>query len=466
MAKRSVRPETPDAVLSAYATLKGRYGFPISLKRIGSHYYIYKQRIRWDKASKKYVCIEMQYLGAIADDGTFRPRKMVANDIDAARAVIAAHGGKVVMPSAANLPEPSAKSSITTLDKKILTELTMDGRLQVSDLARRLGENERKVGYRIRVLEKRLGISYRPKVYLESLGYLHFIVFVKFRGSRPDPDLLQREMDSNATVQFAALTSGGKYDLILIIATISDYNAVATESLPAALRKIRMGPSLKDIASDWYVSFFDISKGLLPLRENFMAEYLSKSIWTRRQERKSNSISRNEFATLSALNADGAVSFREIEQRNGMSEGSARYSYESLVKRKVISGTTICMNGLGIKYNVFLLMEIIDEGLYAGTRVEVYRIETKESGDHTSNRIPLVANMGAPYGVLFMVPVASDGALESLEREFYSNVKGIRISALILTKIFCGTLPYNRFDNTKTYQYEQLMLHDKQKEQK
>src|SRR5208282_4016983 len=98
-------------------------------------------------------------------------------------------------------------------------------------------------GYRIRSLEKRLGITYRPKINLESLGYLYFIVFVKFRGSRPDPELLKREMESTASVQFAALTSSSRYDMVLIVATASDYNAVATENLPLSLRKIRMSPS-------------------------------------------------------------------------------------------------------------------------------------------------------------------------------------------------------------------------------
>jgi DNA-binding Lrp family transcriptional regulator len=456
MVSKSGKARASDAVLSTYADLKRKYDFPISLKRISGRHYLYKQLIRWDKEAKKYVCVEMRYLGAIADDGTFRPRKMVANDMDAARAVIAAHGGKVVMPEAIPSAELVPLPRTSELDRRILTELTMDGRLQASELARRLGEKERKVGYRIRTLEKKLSISYKPRINLESLGYLRFIVFVKFRVSRPDPDLLQKEMDSMPSVQFAALTSSSKYDLILILATTSDYAAAAIENLPDALKRIRMSPSLKDIAADWYVSYFDISKGFMPFRQRFMEDYTVKSVWTKRQERKSTSISRNEYATLRALNADGAVSFREIEQRNGMSEGSAKYSYDGLIERKVISGTTICMEGLKTKYSAFLLMEINDEGLYSSTREEVYRIETTEMENHISNRIAMVANIGAPYGGLFLVPVSREGELEELEREFYEKVKGITITPMVLTKILNGTLPYNRFDNTKTYQYQLL----------
>lgn len=466
MDKRSGKPETPDAVLSAYATLKGRYGFPISLKRINNHYYLYKQQIRWDRDSRKYVCVEMRYLGALADDGTFRPRKMVANDIDSAKAVIAAHGGKVTMPDPINLPAQQSAQRITDLDRRILTELTMDGRLQASEMARRLGAEERRVGYRIRSLEKRFNIVYKPKVKLESLGHLYFIVFVKFRASRPDPERLQKEMDSISAVQFAALTSGSRYDLVLILAASSDYRPGSTDGLPDIMMRIRMSPSLKEIASDWYVSFFDISKGLVPLRQSFVDEQLSKSVWTRRQERKTNSVSRNEYATLRALNADGAVAFREVESKNGMSEGSARYGYEGLMARKVLSNVTICMQGLRTKYNAFLIMEIIDEALYSDTRQEIFRIIINERADHISNRIALVANVGAPYGVLFLVPVANDGDLEALESEFYSKVKGIRLSSMVLTKTLCGTLPYNRFDNTKSGQYERLMLYERQHENK
>jgi DNA-binding Lrp family transcriptional regulator len=464
MAKRSRAAGVPDAVASAYERLKKSYSFPLSLKRIGGRYYLYKQLIRWDRENRKYVCVEMRYLGAVADDGTFRPRKMVANDIDAAKAVIAAHGGRVAMPDPGEPAGQERAPSPIELDRRILTELTMDGRIQASELARRLGIDERRAGYRIRSLERRFDIVYRPRVNLEALGYLHFIVFVKFRDSRPDPDLLQKELDSISAVQFAALSSSSKYDMVLIVSTISDYTDVAKEGLPAALRKLRMCASLKDIGAEWYVSYFDISKGFLPLRQSFIEERISQSVWTKRQERGSNSISRNEYATLRALNEQGSVSFREIEQRNSMSEGSARYSYEGLVGRKVIDGVTICMRGLRARYSAFLLMEIIDEGVYSDTRHEVYRIETTDREGAAFNRIPMLANMGAPYGVIFLVPVMGDGELEALEREFYAKVRGIRISTMVLTKILCGTFPYNRLDNTKTFQYERLMLHEKEQE--
>ncbi len=466
MARKTPKAEPPDAVLSAYAGLKRRYDFPISLKRISGRHYLYKQVIRWDKEHKKYVCVEMQYLGAISDDGTFRPRKMVANDIDSAKAVIAAHGGKVTMPDPNAFPAPERRPPTAELDRRILTELTMDGRVQTSELARRLGADERKVGYRIRALEKRFGICYTPKINLEALGYLHFIVFVKFRGSRPDPDQLQKEISSMSAVQFAALSSNSKYDLVLIIATISNYNAVETESLPVLLKNLRMSPSLKDIGAEWYVSYFDISKGFMPLRQSFLEERISHAVWTKRQERKTTSISKNEYATLLALNSAGDASFRDIEKRNGMSEGSARYSYEGLIGRKVIGGTTICMRGIAARYSALVLMEIIDEGIYSDTRDEVYRIETTDPEGSAFNRIPMAANTGAPYGAIFLVPIINDGDLEALENEFYSKVKGIRISAMVLTKVLCGTFPYNRFDNTKTFQYERLMSHEKQQKKR
>ena len=446
---------TPTAVQAAYAELKRRYGFPVSLKRISGHYYLYKQLIRWDREAKKYRCVEMRYLGSISDAGAFKPRKMERNDIESAKAVIAAHGGRVVMPES-QAARPGGRLRITELDRKILTELTMDGRIQVSELARRLGAEERSVGNRMRSLERSLGMEYRPKVLLEGLGYLFFIVFAKFRDRRPDPDHLEREMNAFPSVQFAALSSNSKYDLVLIIATINDYNAVAKESLPVILRKIRMSPAVKDIEAEWYVSYFDISKGFMPLRQIFVEERLKGSIWTRRQEKGSGSLSKNEYATLLALNADGAESFRAIEKRNGMSDGSARYSYDSLVERKVLTGVTVCMKSLPTMYNALLLVEIVDEGAYAATRNEVYRIEITEDPGHIANRIPLAANMGAPYGVIFMVPILRDGDLENLEREFYAKVKGIKLSSMVLTKTLCGTPPYNRFDNTKSFQYEML----------
>lgn len=445
----------PSAVSARYTELKRSYGFSVSLKRIGGRYYLYKQIIKWDKEKRKYVCTEMKYLGAISDEGVFKPRKAQPDDIDSAKSVIEAHGGKVTMPEHA-LPTHAPALSITELDRRILTELTMDARTQISDIAKRLGVDEKKVGYRIRSLEGKLGINYVPKITLERLGYLYFIVFAKFRGARPDPDKLQKEIEAISAVQFGALAANSKYDLILIIATRNEYNAVGKDSLPSVLKKIRMEPSLRDIKSEWYVSYFDIVKGFMPLRQNFIDEKLSNSVWTKRQEREPNSLSKNEYALLKMLNQDGSGSFRSVEQQNGMTDGSAKYSYDRLIERKVLDGVTICMKSLGVMYNSFLLMEIIDEGAYAATRNEVYRIETTEKPDSISNRITMVANMGAPYGGMVLMPIFKDGDLEELEREFYLKVKGIRLSGMVLTKILCGTPPYNRYDNTKSLQYELL----------
>jgi DNA-binding Lrp family transcriptional regulator len=453
VAKLPTSKSVPVAVRERYEALKRSYSFPISLKRISGHYYIYKQLISWDREQKKYRCVEMQYLGSISETGEFRARRLKGDDIESARAVIAAHGGSVVMPSPSGL-QVSSKPRTTELDRGILTGLTMDGRAPVPALAASLGEEGKRLGYRIRSLEGRLGIEYRPKVIIEGLGYLYFIVFAKFASARPDSDALQRELESNPAVQFAALSPDSKYDMVMVVASISDYNVMGEESLPAILRNIRMGPSLKEIKAEWYVSYFDVIKGFMPLRQLFLEERILKSVWTKRQERKQGSLSRNEYAVLAALNLNGATSFRAVERQNNMADGSAKYSYDRLSERKVLNGVTICMNRIGALYNALLIMEIIDEGAYAATRNEVWGIEITERPDHIANRITMVANMGAPYGALFLVPVFKDGDIEELEREFYSKVKGIRISTMVLTKTLCGTMPYNRFDNTKSIQYE------------
>ncbi|MDE1865073.1 MAG: AsnC family transcriptional regulator [Candidatus Micrarchaeota archaeon] len=449
----------PRAVLERYEGLKRSYSFPISLKRIKGHYYIYKQLISWDRELKKYRSVEMQYLGSISSTGEFRARRLKGDDIESAKAVISAHGGTVTMPEQA-APHAEGRSRITETDRRILTELTMDGRARVPEIASRLGLDQKAASYRIRALEKRFGIVYRPKVEVEGLGYLYFVVFVKFTSSRPDLDALEKEISANPSIQFAALSPDSKYDMVLIVATISNYNShdpTDEESLPAILRNIRMGPSLRDVEAEWYASYFDVAKGFVPLRQAFIEKLKRSSVWTARQERGPSKLSKNEYAVLEALNNDGAESFRSIERRNGMADGTARYSYDRMSGRNVVRGITICMGGVGSLYNALLIMEVIDEKAYAATRREAWAIELSERPDHLVNKITLAANIGAPYGALFMAPVFAEGDLDALQNEFYSRVKGVRISIMVLTKILCGTVPYNRFDNTKSLRYERFM---------
>jgi hypothetical protein len=250
-------------------------------------------------------------------------------------------------------------------------------------------------------------------------------------------------------VQLGALTTNGRYDMLLIVAAENDADfAVVLDSIHAI-------KAFEHVKAEWYISYLFVTKGFIPLRNGFF-DLLEKRVWRKRAEETEYSqwrLSGVEYATLKSMNRDGAVQLASIERESGMSAGSAGYAYDKLKSRKIIEMVSMSMPSPGVMYNAAIVMEIIDVSEFNSTQVELMKFITDEEAGFVTNRFCLVGDIGMPNGGLFIMPVMRDGDLERVQAEMARRVKGIRTHSFIITDLLCGRYVYGRFDNARSVQH-------------
>lgn len=444
--------DTPEAVTDSYEQLKIKLGANLSLKKIKGHNYLYRQLIEWDKERRKYICRESKYLGKIEDNGRFVPKAVAGkDDIEVAKAVIAAHGGTVVLPNpeVPEVPQQTKRMIFSELDLGLLMDLTMDGRMRPNAIAEKRGTNARGIGYKIGSLEKKLMLEYVPHIIIDKLGYSWFIVLVKFLEDKPDSGKVKEGLEQIPNVQFGAMTNG-KYDMMLYVAAENDHDFVDI------LAKMKMIPAFDKLRSEWYISYMFMTKGFIPIRDSFFEVLEKNKIWNRKMGSRtafSGKLSKNEYQMLRLLNKDGKVSFAEMERGISIATGSANYIYDKLKADGVLNIISINMTNLNILYNAVIMMDLIDRTEYLKTRIDLLKFINDEENGFLTNRFCLTGDVGIPDGGLFILPIMKEGQLEKIQKELEKKIKGVRLSSFIITDILCGKFIYHRFDSTMSSQY-------------
>ncbi len=454
----------PEKVLQKFQELKKNYPFPIVLRRINGRYYIYKQISKRNRQTGKTEMVESAYLGKITDGGVFvvKGLKNPEEDIEVAKAVIFAHGGTVTLPET-----PEAKlhatpiGEFTDVDLRILTNLTMNARMPLAFLAGKLGMDPKALDRRIKSLEKRLGIRYVPHIRLEPLGYLQFFIFVKFRGKMPNAERVKLDLKDEPSVQFAAFCNG-RYNLVLHVI------AKSNNDLSAIIERIKNKNSLINLPSKWYATAFNGTYGFVPFRDEIFRA-LEKDVWHRTKEKPRPAqyqLLQGEFSVLKELNKDGAVPFAKIEREGNIAVGGGLRAYEKLKDRGILNRVGITMENLPIKYNALIIMEITNHSAFIASRKQLLEYIISEDRNFISSKFSLVGDINLPQGVLFVMPIVADGQLEKEIENLTDKVKGIKVSYLILTDVFLGSILHRRFDNLYSNQYKRLISVYKEAAQK
>ncbi len=77
--------------------------------------------------------------------------------------------------------------------------------------------------------------------------------------------------------------------------------------------------------------------------------------------------------------------------------------------------------------------------------------------DGPTNTFAYVAEITAPSGFLFILPVINEGKLEEEIENISQQIKGITIKSMIITQTVLGELCYRRIDNNQSSQMEILV---------
>lgn len=416
--------DVPDAVLHTYELKRGEYPFYVVLKRMGGRYYLYRQTSKWDKEKKKVRTLA-EYLGRIATDGTFIEKSIARKEPDGTHATYQ------------RAPVAFENTDFDEIDKKLLTILSMNGRADLAYWARRMGVSEQLAYYKVKQLERRLGIRYLAEINVEKLGYLKIFIMVKFTKKIPKKEEITEALKAEPRVQLAFLTKGD-YDLMIyaLVKNISGWETIDT------IVKLRKGLLIRYPAR-WYATVFYEHFGFVPIRGEFI-DLLKDSIMKR------------EYAVLKELNDNGIQEFTAIDRKYGFDAGRAGYTYHKLRENQTIKRVTITMQRLPIRYVGVIANEMVEEVKFRAKRAKLLSDIIERTGSLT-NKYALTGDVANPDGYLFFLPVLQEGALSQAFEKIAKLNLGVDLKTSIITEILVGSFCYRLFDISYARQYSLLV---------
>ena len=377
-----------------------------------------------------------------------------ADDFEKAKALIAEHGGSITWPE-----ENKKTKAITDLtveeasevDARLLTVLSMNARASFASMGKLIGLSPSATYTRIKNLEESYGIKYTAEMDLLLLGYMHFVILVKFSGKQPSMAELKAAMEGEPRVQFASATRGD-YDLVIHVVEENNILAAIT------VWKLRTESPLRRYNAVWDVSPLSMNYGFVPADADFFDALLKCRIWTRTKEKlrpSGNDLRHGEFAVLKELNKDGSRSFSEIDADYGLLKGGARYTYYKLKEKGIIKRVTVVAESTPVRYMGILILKYVNGEQFNSTRGNLLLEIIKDT--KLLNKYALVGDIGAPSGVIMFLPITENDELSNTIESIESRVKGVELSALIVINVLKGRLCYRRFDNDYSVQRDTLV---------
>lgn len=432
-------PKLPIKVQNTLLRMKKEHTHYVEVKLIHGLYCVFESRGIYDRERKRTKKVT-NYLGRILENGKFVEAKHRIRKPEQADAAAAA-------------PSERHPTNLDSYDKKLLTALSMNSRATYSFLGELAGLPKNTVYGRVRQLERSYGIRYTAEIDIEKLGYLKFLVLVKFLGGVPSSEEVRSGLAREPKVQLAMSLTGGDYDLLIYVLAESnrDVNTLS--------RVILSNSIFVEYPAEWHTIPFYETYNFVPLREEFISTF--NEVITRRtglfeqsMTEKKKTILKREFAVLNELNNDARIDFTEIDKKYGFDSGRAQYSYYKLMQRKLLTRTTISLDKLSMKYLAAFFIKIINSKEFSRTR-KVLLDHIVEEIDRPTNRYSLIGDIGSPYGAVLVSPVY-DSADVDLIRKKLSEVKGIEVKTAVATNVLVGKICYRRFDNAYSIQSDIL----------
>jgi DNA-binding Lrp family transcriptional regulator len=341
----------------------------------------------------------------------------------------------------------------------ILKELSTNPRDGIAAISKRLGLPYQTTLYWIRKLEKKYGIHYTLEpIFLNKFGFFRFFALAKFKDRRPNITELRKLLESKPQVQAAFLTKGS-YDLFIFFLA---EDPISAEDF---IYEIRSDAALADYPAYWHSSYYTQGIGYIPLRDSFF-DQLEKRVWRRSKDqprKQRDQIFLREYATLKELNSNGMIEFSKIDEKYGLKNGSARYTYRRLLDDKLILRITIAMDSPPIKDTAVFVAEQINLGKFNKNKENFLREELADEGKPL-NRYIFAGDIGSPYGIILIAPMYDSLDFDIAEQRLWDTVKGARIKASILTTMLVGRLCYRNIYTEKTWLYKSLITGRKPKD--
>ncbi|MDE1861234.1 MAG: hypothetical protein KGH72_05990 [Candidatus Micrarchaeota archaeon] len=442
--------EVPKAVKDKFQGLKEENA-NIYLKTINGNYYVYRQSYKWQQAAKKSKTTS-EYLGKITPQGKFIAKlSSYRDELEKAKEIIEANGGRIYW-NEQEAGQPKLKSTVSEINDrgiKILTALSMNARMPISHMSKLTGLKKSTLYYHLKNLEKSLDIRYTLELNAEALGYITYLLLIKFDDQTPNLEDLKKVLEKDPRIQFAAALKGD-YDLVIYLL---DEGPIKAED---NLWKFRSETLLGSYKALWYLIPLGQIYSFVPIRESFIENVLIEKTATRGKTVSGTAITHKELTLLRELNKNSMEDFTTLDEKYGFGGGTARYVYEKLRDKGIIVRSTINIGKVPMKYLGVMLLETSRAADVNNTRHKLLR-GIIQSTSHPTDKYALVGNIGAPGGMMFFMPVFEEEEFEEAFRYYQNEVDGTIMRSMIVTEVLVGSLCYRKFDNHYSRQHSLLV---------
>ncbi len=242
-------------------------------------------------------------------------------------------------------------------DKKIIAELSLNARANISDIAKKVGLSKQVVKYRLENLEKRKIIEgYYAILNINKLGYLYNRIFLKFQNVNPDKEneIIKFFITHKKIGWIAQLD--GDWDLAAVVWARDSVEF--EEVLDEILNKF--GKYFED-------KFISVATKIYHLKHKFLISINSPSeiiLGGKVEEAKIDYLDHN---ILGILTKNARKSLIEIGEELKTSPKVIKYRIKSLINKKIILGFNIKLNYRLLEYThqkIFLhLTNMSNEGI-------------------------------------------------------------------------------------------------------
>lgn len=450
----TIMTQYPETVLGTFNRLKKRFGFRIVLRKLSGHFYVYDAKTWWDKKEKRTRSMQ-KYIGRIKEDGRFiRKDEYYAEvNLERSKEMLEAHGAVVSFPGkqTTTVTPSKVEEELSEVDKKILMCLSMNARMSISKLAKLVGVGVQTAYNRTKSLEKRFDIKYILEIDVEKLGFIRYLISIKFEENKPKIEELERAFEGEYRIQFA-VTTKGEYDVVMYY--VDENPLKATDNIS----ELRYKEPLNDYRALWQMGAIAQIFSFMPLRDMFIEHVLKERVWHRTKDTPKidkNQLRYREFAVLKELNNNSTLDFSDIDKKYNFNKGTSRYTYHSLRERGIIARPTLTMANLGVKYIGMISISNIHYKKIQENRYK-FLLDIMEYGK-VANRYSLGENIGSPFGAIMFLPITEEGYLDKVADTIEQELQGSVVRSSVVTNVLLGSLCYRRFDSNYSRQYKLLI---------
>ncbi len=446
----------PENIDRAVKRIRKEYGHYVEAKMLRGRYRLFQatsvynpEKGRSDKITK--------YLGWFTDEGLLIPanrrdpgsKEFIEREREEKERI------KALEESVKSLEQKHVEESVRKRETEkhemnILKALSMDARSTIPELEKATGIKSTAVSYHKRNLERRYNIKYTLEIDIEKFGYINYVAFADFKDKKPAYKEMKGELEKLPYVQ-AAMTTNGTHDMVIFLVVEATSNARAT-----LYQLTRHAFPSYDI--EWTMSPIYFSKGFVPLRDEFF-DMLKDKIWTRTRARPRpghDQITVVEYDVLKAMNRNASSDFASIDRAIGAERGRSNYAYHRLLDRGIIKRATINMENLHSKFDVLLVMDIVNMKKWEPARTELLLDVIRWNKRH-SDKYSFACDIMAPKGMLALTHVFEGEDLEEASGELAGKMTGAKIDSMIITKTLIGSAENRLYDQEQTVQYEILI---------